>query len=74
MEGLVEVEEAEGGGRSPRANKKLDSLLLAKFTKDIRRLMDSLKGTNPHFVRCIKSNKAKRPVHFQSEYVAHQTR
>lgn len=68
----MEVEEVQG--KSPRANKKLDSLVLSKFTKDIRRLMDSLGETNPHFIHCIKSNRARRPVYFQPDYVSHQIR
>jgi len=47
-----------GGGRKKKKGAKT---LGAAFRAQLHGLMDALKATQPHFVRCVKSNPGKKP-------------
>mmetsp|Transcript_21476 Transcript_21476/g.31947 ORF Transcript_21476/g.31947 Transcript_21476/m.31947 type:complete len:1779 (+) Transcript_21476:65-5401(+) len=44
------------------------------FRSSIRSLINSLRETNPFFIRCIKPNSEKRPFHFAAPVVLRQMR
>ena len=44
------------------------------FQSSLIALMETLEKTNPHFVRCIKSNNHKAPCLFDEELVLRQLR
>lgn len=46
----------------------------AKFKDNMDALMRVLQGTNPHFVRCLKPNRLKRPRYVEPALVHHQLR
>jgi myosin heavy subunit/alpha-tubulin suppressor-like RCC1 family protein len=67
-----------GGGRRGTRNRGTfsgaNAMLSLKFSEDINRLMSTLRSTNPHFVRCVKSNTIKKPMYFDPEMTMNQLR
>lgn len=45
-----------------------------EFTNQLSSLMATLKATEPHFIRCIKSNPLKQPDFFDGDYTIRQLR
>ena len=73
-----EAHEEKGGGRARgRAGghkKKSSTTLGAQFKKQLGELMDTLNATEPHFVRCMKPNKAKVGSVYEAEMMLAQLR
>ena len=43
------------------------STLGSKFTKQLGDLMQTLNATEPHYIRCVKPNSSKSPMHFEGQ-------
>ncbi|KAH7479029.1 Myosin-10 [Phytophthora ramorum] len=70
---LFEDSEAvtEGGsGRGKKGPKSLGS----QFKTSLAQLMDNIKTTNTHYVRCIKPNSNKSPTEFNKRMIVEQLR
>ena len=61
---------SQGGKRRKTGAKTIG----AKFRQDLSSLMQSIRSTSTHYVRCIKSNHQKMPGVFDSKYVLDQLR
>uniref|UniRef100_M4BI96 Myosin motor domain-containing protein n=1 Tax=Hyaloperonospora arabidopsidis (strain Emoy2) TaxID=559515 RepID=M4BI96_HYAAE len=59
-----------GSGRSKKAPKSLGS----QFKTSLAQLMDNIKTTNTHYVRCIKPNSNKSPTEFNKRMIVEQLR
>ena len=51
---------------------KDEKFLGLKFCKEMKQLKKELKSCNHHYVRCLKSNELKKPLHFQPNFVFNQ--
>ncbi|XP_031420587.1 unconventional myosin-Vc [Clupea harengus] len=56
------------------ANKQLRTTVGDKFRSSLHMLMETLNGTTPHYVRCIKPNDDKQPFEYDSKRVVQQLR
>merc|ERR1719410_1485717 len=65
-----EINIVKGGGRKKKKKKSVTSV----FYGGIKRLMKSLKQTEPYFVRCINPNKQKSSEVWTESIVEHQLR
>jgi myosin-7 len=54
--------------------KKKSQTLGSKFKQQLDVLMENIKNTSPHFIRCVKPNSAKKPNIFESNLVLQQLR
>lgn len=54
--------------------KKRSDTLAQKFCSQLDTLMQTLKATHPHYVRCIKPNSLKEPLKFEPVIVLQQLR
>jgi hypothetical protein len=52
----------------------LSKTVSGQFQSSLLALMETLERTNPHFVRCIKSNNCKAPCQFDDDLVLRQLR
>ncbi|KAG3121090.1 Myosin-10 [Phytophthora idaei] len=59
-----------GSGRGKKAPKSLGS----QFKTSLAQLMDNIKTTNSHYVRCIKPNSNKSPTEFNKRMIVEQLR
>ncbi|KAF3775094.1 Myosin-15 [Nymphaea thermarum] len=50
------------------------SSVATKFKQQLQALMETLKSTEPHYVRCIKPNSYSLPQKFENQSVLHQLR
>merc|ERR1719498_2083294 len=67
------AESAKGhGGR--RATVKRKATVSATFAASLQNLMLAVRETDPHFIRCIKTNPQKAPGIFDRQYVEDQLR
>ena len=55
------------------SNKKKTTTVATEFRSSLNELMNSLRNTTPHFIRCIKPNQQKQ-TKFDSSYVLPQLR
>uniref|UniRef100_A0A7S0H256 Uncharacterized protein n=1 Tax=Amorphochlora amoebiformis TaxID=1561963 RepID=A0A7S0H256_9EUKA len=60
--------------KSKKSHARAVHTLGSQFRGSIRSLINSLRETNPHFIRCIKPNSEKRPFHFHAPTVLRQMR
>eukprot|EP00644_Phytophthora_capsici_P002316 jgi/Phyca11/548162/estExt2_Genewise1Plus.C_PHYCAscaffold_270396 len=65
-----EVVTEGGSGRGKKAPKSLGS----QFKTSLAQLMDNIKTTNTHYVRCIKPNSNKSPTEFNKRMIVEQLR
>lgn len=66
------VEEVES--KSSRRGKKSAKTVSSQFRASLNQLMKSIKSTETHYIRCIKSNQLKTPNTFHASYVLNQLR
>ncbi|KAM9044797.1 LOW QUALITY PROTEIN: myosin-2-like [Megaptera novaeangliae] len=71
-----QTSEAEGGGAKKGGKKKGSSFqtVSAVFRENVGKLMTGLRGTHPHFVRCVVPSVTKTPGPTDNELVLHQLR
>ncbi|OIW03133.1 hypothetical protein TanjilG_11770 [Lupinus angustifolius] len=50
------------------------SSVASRFKQQLQALMETLKSTEPHYVRCVKPNSLNRPQMFENASVRHQLR
>ncbi|CAN6465948.1 unnamed protein product [Victoria cruziana] len=50
------------------------SSVATRFKQQLQALMETLKSTEPHYVRCIKPNSSSLPQKFENQSVLHQLR
>jgi myosin heavy subunit len=67
---VTPAEPAAGAGRR-RGNKK-QLTLGGQFKASLQSLYDTLCATEPHFIKCVKTNTVKRPGIFDSVYALRQ--
>ncbi|TDH65176.1 hypothetical protein CCR75_005909 [Bremia lactucae] len=65
-----EVTPEVGNGRTKKGPKSLGS----QFKTSLAELMDNIKTTNSHYVRCIKPNSNKSPTEFNKRMIVEQLR
>ncbi|KAE8910865.1 Myosin-10 [Phytophthora fragariae] len=65
-----EVVTEGGSGRGKKAPKSLGS----QFKTSLAQLMDNIRTTNTHYVRCIKPNSNKSPTEFNKRMIVEQLR
>ncbi|CAH0477408.1 unnamed protein product [Peronospora belbahrii] len=65
-----EVTTESESGRGKKAPKSLGS----QFKTSLAQLMDNIKTTNTHYVRCIKPNSNKSPMEFNKRMIVEQLR
>lgn len=65
-----EVVGEENNGRNKKGPKSLGS----QFKTSLAQLMDNIKTTNSHYVRCIKPNSNKSPTEFNKRMIVEQLR
>lgn len=70
---LFEDAEATSEGVSGRG-KKAPKSLGSQFKTSLTQLMDNIKTTNSHYVRCIKPNSNKSPTEFNKRMIVEQLR
>ncbi|KAK7383370.1 hypothetical protein VNO78_29047 [Psophocarpus tetragonolobus] len=58
---------------SSRSSYKFSSVA-ARFKQQLQALMETLKSTEPHYIRCVKPNSLNRPQIFENASVIHQLR
>lgn len=66
---VADVEQSPGPNRSGRSKKPT---LGSIFKNSLIQLMDTLRATNPHYIRCIKPNQAKVAFEFEPQNVLGQ--
>ena len=59
-------------GRPPKSKKKLQNTVCAHFSASLTDLLDKIKASNPHFVRCLKPNAEKVPKKFDNAQMMRQ--
>jgi len=67
---------SKGGGKKGGKRQKGGSFqtVSALHRESLLRLMNNLKSTQPHFVRCIIPNEMKKPGFMENNLVLHQLR
>ncbi|MCO5603333.1 hypothetical protein L7F22_057483 [Adiantum nelumboides] len=50
------------------------SSVAARFKQQLQALVETLRITEPHFIRCVKPNSNNKPGHFETKSVIHQLR
>nr|XP_004498862.1 myosin-15-like isoform X1 [Cicer arietinum] len=50
------------------------SSVATRFKQQLQALMESLKSTEPHYIRCVKPNSLNRPQMFENASIIHQLR
>ncbi|KAH7835175.1 hypothetical protein Vadar_023570 [Vaccinium darrowii] len=58
---------------SSRSSYKFSSVS-SRFKQQLQALMETLKSTEPHYIRCVKPNSLNRPQKFENESILHQLR
>ncbi|MED6221447.1 hypothetical protein PIB30_054772 [Stylosanthes scabra] len=58
---------------SSRSSYKFSSVA-SRFKQQLQALMETLKSTEPHYIRCVKPNSLNRPQKFENSSVIHQLR
>ncbi|KAF4325072.1 hypothetical protein G195_001650 [Phytophthora kernoviae 00238/432] len=66
----LEGSERGSGGRGKKGPKSLGT----QFKTSLSQLMDNIKCTNSHYVRCIKPNSNKSPTEFNKRMIVEQLR
>lgn len=59
-------------GRPAKSKKKLQNTVCAHFSASLTDLLDKIKASNPHFVRCLKPNAEKVPSKFDDAQMLRQ--
>lgn len=63
---------ARGGNSNNNNNKSNKMTLSAKFKLDLDQLMNTLRTTSPHFIRCVKPNEFQMPDRFEPNLTLNQ--
>ncbi|GAU47951.1 hypothetical protein TSUD_06850 [Trifolium subterraneum] len=58
---------------SSRSSYKFSSVA-TRFKQQLQSLMETLKSTEPHYIRCVKPNSLNRPQMFENASIIHQLR
>ncbi|KAB5553062.1 hypothetical protein DKX38_010373 [Salix brachista] len=58
---------------SSRSSYKFSSVA-SRFKQQLQALMETLKSTEPHYIRCVKPNSMNRPQKFETSSILHQLR
>ncbi|OVA08348.1 IQ motif [Macleaya cordata] len=58
---------------SSRSSYKFSSVA-SRFKQQLQALMESLKSTEPHYIRCVKPNSLSRPHNFENQSILQQLR
>jgi hypothetical protein len=81
MQGILSPEKAAGAAEGDtrklerRGSTKMNQpTLSAQFKKQLAALVETLQSSEPHFVRCVKSNDQKKATIFESTRVMQQLR
>ena len=72
---LKPVQEAAAkAGAARRGTLKKKATVSSQFASSLKELMEAIRQTDPHFIRCIKTNPQKEAGNFDREYVLEQLR